>query len=273
MKKELKIFFCIFLKIQQFTLSMVSPQFGACNDFFDYNFFPTGYTMTPNVVELCQNENGKRKDNMFATLYDKSNKIPIYSAYVLDKSNTRCPLLQRWHIEADIPHSEQAVGARGEYTNTDFIRGHLGVNCYKTDEGTESEYALTNSIPEAQLERFSQAQEKSKQIMEDDCLDGTAFYVSGVIPGGKATTNSDINVPGFLYTAACCRKDVGSFSFGFIGENKRNSHVDVLDVVKLGKTIKDNYMLPLKKPIKFFMDDCNYKDEENLKKLRKLINL
>lgn len=269
-----RIIICFHLQFSM-TSSMVSPYFGMCNEFFDHNFFPTGYSKSSNIAEICQNDNGKSHDIMYATLFDEFNKIPIYSAYILDRGNSKCPLLQRWYAEQNIPKLHQPLGIHGEYKRDGYIRGQLGLNCYPTEEGKESVYALTNTIPEVMNTQdggFNKVQEKSKHLMDEDCIDGVPYYISGAIPGGKKT-DGNVNIPGYLYTAGCCRKDGngGSFSFGFIGENQRNSNVNLMDVVELGKAIKENYMLPLKEPIKFFVDDCNYKDKSGLNKLKSMV--
>ena len=82
------------------TAEVVASFTGTCSNFFLRNQPPTGPT-GPQYKEICQKKAGNYE---FATLYDTSNKIPVYSAYEY-QAYGRCSRKTSWYIEPQVSGS------------------------------------------------------------------------------------------------------------------------------------------------------------------------
>uniref|UniRef100_A0A674J6S3 Uncharacterized protein n=1 Tax=Terrapene triunguis TaxID=2587831 RepID=A0A674J6S3_9SAUR len=85
--------------------------FSNCTEYFCRGAEPSGFH-TPRTAEICQRYKNQYR---FATLYDKANQIPRWSAYILRPSN--CPgqprRLSKWFVEPQVSPSALCDALRG----------------------------------------------------------------------------------------------------------------------------------------------------------------
>uniref|UniRef100_A0A4W5LGM1 Uncharacterized protein n=1 Tax=Hucho hucho TaxID=62062 RepID=A0A4W5LGM1_9TELE len=156
----------------------------------------------------------------FATLYDTTNRIPVFSAYTFTGYTTGRPK-QDWMIEPQL-EDEMNVDNKAvthQAADTDYLhnglgltRGHLFPCSYGPDDATKSStFTLTNAVP--QYDTFNGG---SWNTMEGDvrttlnlnCKDANdqikAYVVTGAVPSESNTLNNRVNIPDLLWTAYCC---------------------------------------------------------------------
>ena len=267
-----------------FVQSRLSEQFHGCTRFFVDGIEPSGF-QDEELVDLCQNRNYEIPHDVLATKYDESRKIPVYSAYILDR-HVEGGRPKSWNIEQQIPSSKQAHDH--DYKHNEFDRGHLCPSIYISKNNRPAAFTLTNAVPQYPIfnqHRWNKAEYESKKIMLESCGEGTAYFITGAIPGEKYMKtkrhksdthkiDTGVVVPTYLFTAACCRLDGGaSFSLGFLGNNVIvNATVSVMDVMLLGRIVKERHP-SLKEPIVFFHDTCDSSNKTYVSKMAKAMGV
>ncbi|XP_055369649.1 endonuclease domain-containing 1 protein-like [Betta splendens] len=211
---------------------------SKCNDFFFENVPPQIKSIMPNgkimnrvrFKVICQTyENDKR----FVTVYDITNKIPVFSAYKYKgaKEGAKEGRPKEWKIEPQLENSKKGPNMedseKDEYTNQasdkdyrwedktgkkikeykNFNRGHLFPSSYASDENDkESTFTLTNIVPQSITFNSGSWGEMEKcvkkKILDNSCLNKEAFVVTGAIPSNNKT--GKINIPSVLWSAFCC---------------------------------------------------------------------
>ncbi|XP_029025091.1 endonuclease domain-containing 1 protein-like [Betta splendens] len=202
---------------------------SKCNDFFFENVPPQIKSIMPNgkimnrvrFKVICQTyENEKR----FVTVYDITNKIPVFSAYKYKGPKEGAKEGRpkgEWKIEPQLEHSKKGPNMedseKDEYTNQasdkdykkykNFNRGHLFPSSYASDENDkESTFTLTNIVPQSITFNSGSWGEMEKcvkkKILDKSCLNKEAFVVTGAIPSNNKT--GKINIPSVLWSAFCC---------------------------------------------------------------------
>ncbi|XP_071234813.1 endonuclease domain-containing 1 protein-like isoform X2 [Salvelinus alpinus] len=168
----------------------------------------------------------------FATLYDTTKRIPVFSAYTFTGPPTDRRPKDPWMIEPQLegennsPEMEKMGG--GQYKNQavnndyaqsknptdykDVNRGHLFPNSHAHDlETQESTFTLTNIVP--QMVSFNggswnEMEKKVREKLETDCINNygiKAYVVTGAVPSAKNTLNDRVNIPELMWTAYCCK--------------------------------------------------------------------
>uniref|UniRef100_A0A667YQH0 Uncharacterized protein n=1 Tax=Myripristis murdjan TaxID=586833 RepID=A0A667YQH0_9TELE len=150
---------------------------------------------------ICQTYNSERR---FVTLYDISNKIPVFSAYKYIGSSAGRPTTP-WQIEPQ-------AGNNDYKKQSDFDRGHIFPNSHAfTVEDKNSTFTLTNVVPQAK--RFNQQSWNKmescvKCVLQKYCINNNArhegFVVTGAQPSTNNFLNNKINIPSMLWSAFCC---------------------------------------------------------------------
>ncbi|XP_064881275.1 endonuclease domain-containing 1 protein-like [Oncorhynchus nerka] len=167
----------------------------------------------------------------FATLYDTTNRIPVFSAYTFSGRPTDCrPKHQPWMMEPQLNGENnspemQNSGRKIEYQhqagNDDYInstqkkgvnRGHLFPCSHAHDLDTQkSTFTLTNIVP--QVVSFNngswrEMEEHVREKLETDCINNNrkikAYVVTGAVPSDNNKLNNRVNIPGLMWTAYCC---------------------------------------------------------------------
>ncbi|XP_026224905.1 endonuclease domain-containing 1 protein-like [Anabas testudineus] len=172
---------------------------------------------------ICQKfDNNKR----FVTLYDTTNKIPVFSAYKYRGAEAGGRPSTPWKIEPQLEgpgggeymtESRKDVyqhqASDNDYKNQDvYDRGHLFPSSYGFDKSDKvSTFTLTNVVP--QVKSFNQGswsrmEQELKKTMDDLCYNNNdkveAYVVTGAQPSQGNKLKNRVNVPSMLWTALCC---------------------------------------------------------------------
>ncbi|XP_071234815.1 endonuclease domain-containing 1 protein-like isoform X1 [Salvelinus alpinus] len=230
-------------------LSLLPPALShVVNKFSDVpqckNFFMQGTTPNlPGILydgifknegrykPICQKYNNAYR---FATLYDTTNRIPVFSAYTFTGYTTGRPD-DPWMIEPQLEEKNnspemQKIGVvqyKNQADNNDYghgqdptdykgvNRGHLFPNSHAHDlETQESTFTLTNIVPQVVSFNggsWNEMEKKVREKLETDCINNNgkieAYVVTGAVPSKKNTLNNRVNIPELLWTAFCCYND------------------------------------------------------------------
>ncbi|XP_067393031.1 endonuclease domain-containing 1 protein-like [Emydura macquarii macquarii] len=281
-------------------LAEVVSDFSECNKYFYNGAEPKGFDQQ-NGVNICQRYGNEYH---FATFYDKSNRIPVWSAYSIREGNCtdKKPI---WMVEPQLSgfnekdmrtktkkdgnlKTNQAVNE--DYDKTGYDRGHLNPNSFQCDKGQIATFTLTNAVSEDPCfnrVHWYELERNLKYQLKNECsdLDGKPFLVTGAVPNPKyRIPNKDdddsrdikrdagrVVVPSHIWTAVCCNHSNNNekFSFAFMGINKPDSILKAMEVTELNKELTKLYK---KSSIEIFNDNCNEgstKSTEVLKKITK----
>ncbi|XP_031647563.1 endonuclease domain-containing 1 protein isoform X2 [Oncorhynchus kisutch] len=204
---------------------------------------------------ICQLFNNTYR---FATLYDTTNRIPVFSAYTFTGSPTDPRPSQSWMIEPQLEDemevenaavTHQAADADYKNKNLTLVRGQLFPNSQASDNDTWiSTFTLTNSVPQDSTfkDRWKTMEHNVKNIIETDCINNNgnieAYVVTGAVPSDNSnnTLNNRVNIPDLLWTAYCCynnklRKWVARAHWG---NNRNDSTVTPVNLEALEKVLK-----------------------------------
>uniref|UniRef100_A0AAY5L0B6 Endonuclease domain-containing 1 protein n=1 Tax=Esox lucius TaxID=8010 RepID=A0AAY5L0B6_ESOLU len=266
-------------------LSHVVEKFSSvpqCEDFFLEK-------TTPNIPDILVDGNVKGQNRYkpicqtfknhyrFATLYDTTNRIPVFSAYKFTgDGGSRNDIEKQWKIEPqledinagksmseDVNNIQYEHQARNQdYKNSNIVnRGHL-FPCMHADgnDAKESTFTLTNIVP--QVESFNGGswklmEENVKNIMKHSCKDDKkpieAYVVTGAVPS-KDTEEKLVNIPTLMWTAYCCKNPNTKqwHSGAHWGENAENAETNCLPVADLHSMLTKIY----KGNVQVFPQEC-----------------
>uniref|UniRef100_A0A671VEV4 Uncharacterized protein n=1 Tax=Sparus aurata TaxID=8175 RepID=A0A671VEV4_SPAAU len=158
---------------------------------------------------ICQTFNESRS---FMTLYDTTNRNPVFSASKYKGSQGGRPKKKQknWKIE---PQRYENQAGECDYRNNgqQLSRGHLLPSSYAhTQSDKKSTFTLTNAVPQG--EQFNQGswnrmEQCIKCVMDDYCINNNGqvegFVVIGAQPGNNKLNNR-VNIPSMLWSAFCC---------------------------------------------------------------------
>uniref|UniRef100_A0A3P9MP10 Uncharacterized protein n=1 Tax=Oryzias latipes TaxID=8090 RepID=A0A3P9MP10_ORYLA len=180
---------------------------------------------------ICQTFENKRR---FLTLYDTTNKIPVFSAYrFTGAAETGRPKDRDiWKIEPQLEDSNQALNS--DYVNNQgYNRGHLYPNCHAQDWNDKlSTFTLTNVVPQSipfNSGSWAQMERCTKCFMENNCINANgrieAFVVAGAEPG-ETKLNNKVSIPSRMWSAFCCynSRDGVWLSKAYWGHNQPNMY-------------------------------------------------
>ncbi|XP_056597790.1 endonuclease domain-containing 1 protein-like isoform X1 [Triplophysa dalaica] len=199
--------------------------FSKCSEFFFNGQSPVipgilvnSNSQNNNYQTICQKYDGRYR---FATLYDTTHRIPVFSAYKVtaDVRNSETtvwmeePQLELPSDEMGMPYENQATDEDYIDNNLDVNRGHLFPSCHSGDEViSRSTYTLTNTVP--QKESFNSGswnrmEMETIMLMAENCHDSEdqnkvlAHVLTGAVPG-KNKLNERVNIPSFMWMTFCC---------------------------------------------------------------------
>ncbi|XP_053272385.1 endonuclease domain-containing 1 protein [Pleuronectes platessa] len=170
---------------------------------------------------ICQTLNNLRT---FVTLYDTTNKIPVFSAYKYTGNTAETPpwmiepQLEEINLNKNMKIEEEGKCYINQAINTDytdnqvFIKGHLLPFSYGSNEnGKNSTYTLTNSVPQVisfNSGSWSRMETCVKCVLDKYCKDANrkteGFVVIGARPSNNIRLNDKVNIPSMLWSAFCC---------------------------------------------------------------------
>uniref|UniRef100_A0A8C2IKM8 Endonuclease domain-containing 1 protein-like n=1 Tax=Cyprinus carpio TaxID=7962 RepID=A0A8C2IKM8_CYPCA len=211
-----------------FGMSEVLETFDRCSEFFLRGQPP----VIPGILipksdharykKICQKYNSQDNNQryMFATLYDTSSRIPVFSAYKYTGRGNFDRPGDLWKIEPQldphvgdmtVPYKNQAINEDYFANNFGMNRGHLFPSSHAADVFTaESTFTLTNIVP--QYGAFNAGGWRSMEIesgdtMNTQCTDNNnkvlAHVLTGAIPGINKL-NDRVNIPSSMWMAFCC---------------------------------------------------------------------
>ena len=251
------------------TAILTDKNFKDCQEFFADRRPPQhfDFLLSANLEYICQER--KQARFTFATLFDTNLKIPVYSAYKYTASIGPSARENQFQIDIDIKKKEKDTGkvlqGKTEDYNesSDYNRGHLAPNSYFDSSEQASTFQMTNIVPQAKRlnnGKWNELETSSREEMEERCRPGASYFITGAIFGlSPPPLAGKINIPSFLYTAACClraKKDGRKFSFAYLVENRNNPQVEKLSVLELGIKVRRKYPQQGGTHIQFFEDDC-----------------
>ncbi|KAI7789985.1 endonuclease domain-containing 1 protein-like [Triplophysa rosa] len=227
-------------------VSKLEDNITACGDFF----FEDKSPVIPGILEdsvtqdnrykiICQKYKNKIR---FATIYDTTNRIPVFSAYKYTGTNnfTRPEIPRIWRTESQLEPSdaEMQVPFSKQARNQDYwikdtcncTHGTLfPINHTADTETANSTFTLTNSVPERsgfREEIWNVVEKTTKEVMDRYCRDNNnnivAYVLTGAVPSKASKLNNRVNIPSNVWTAFCCynRTETSWVSKTFKAENK-----------------------------------------------------
>ncbi|KAG2460393.1 NLRP3 protein, partial [Polypterus senegalus] len=195
-------------------------------------------------------------------MYDKENRIPIYSAYIHTNGGNGIRS-NDWYIEPQLidrrreknmiivsnnatEEEKESQAVSEDYTATDatrYDRGHLSPSMHhNNEESRTATFTLTNIVPQRTILNQGEWNRYETEIMQqfvNGCT--TTYVIVGVIRGknDKKTINNRVKVPSHLWTAACCVNNNNNpmRSLGYIAEND-DKPVEDINLADLQRQIK-----------------------------------
>ncbi|KAF0029044.1 hypothetical protein F2P81_018149 [Scophthalmus maximus] len=235
------------------SVAEVVPLIAQCQQFFLQNNPPEipGILVGGNILNqnrykpICQT---LASTVTFVTLYDITNKIPVFSAYKYNGISLVPRPKTIWKIEPQLENPNNNANMRkdngGVYNNQagtkdynnqqGFDRGHLLPSCYGfSQDDKKSTFTLTNIVP--QVDTFNQGSWSNmencvKCIMDLYCVNNNGvtegYVVIGAQPGNNFLKNK-MNIPSMLWSAFCCYSHSQGMwiASAYLGDNIPNQPV------------------------------------------------
>lgn len=202
-----------------------------CLEFFYRETVPMWGTATTNAARLCQRFANRYH---FATLYDTTRRIAVYSAYYFQPSKGG-GREKSWFVEPQLVNlSWQAEMKDGywlgkdhpgvylgdkqalneDYTRSGFDRGHLNPNGHHPVPSRNATFTLTNIIP--QNPKLNQNAWRSHESQLTDLFQkkcSKAFVLVGAVPSEDnwiiKNNVKRVNIPDHIWNAYCCLDNNG----------------------------------------------------------------
>ncbi|XP_062849654.1 endonuclease domain-containing 1 protein [Trichomycterus rosablanca] len=204
----------------------VSDSFNECIQFFYMNTPPNGIR-GDNLKKICQCYADKPR---YATLYNSSQRLALYSAYTFKKSDGQRRADTPWMYEPQLvsqeesrnmhiltlkdetePQIEKSQALLDDYVDAvEYARGQLNPDQHQANnQDKASTYALTNVVP--QITDFTEGSwadytERVRRRLNNFCR-GVAYVVTGVAISGLTIRRGGrdrIAIPKYLWSAYCC---------------------------------------------------------------------
>ncbi|XP_015280234.1 PREDICTED: endonuclease domain-containing 1 protein-like [Gekko japonicus] len=230
----------------------VVSSFDNCGGFFFNGRFPNDALTPSNPACICQKYESRY---VFATMYDRTRRIPIYSAYVYNpKAGQRAT---DWMIEPQLANNqygpdmederetaipvaeiEASQATFNDYKAAPYYvdKGHLNPVAHQSDPVSKAAtFTLTNIVP--QFNRLNQRSWKdyetetmARKNAEFKCT--KIYVITGAVPGDTSIAGGRVNYPSRIWSAACCVIDANKReSWGAIADNNWQIPPDVIPPV------------------------------------------
>uniref|UniRef100_A0A4W5LG79 Uncharacterized protein n=1 Tax=Hucho hucho TaxID=62062 RepID=A0A4W5LG79_9TELE len=229
-------------------LSHVVTSFTECEEFFLDRTTPNlldilvGGKVQDRYKLICQKYNNIYR---FATLYDMTNRIPVFSAYTFTAVT-----------------NNQA--ANTDYLNNemDLTRGHLFPCSYAPDAAAKkSTFTLTNIVPQYGTFNggsWNAMEGDVRTTLMENCKNNNqikAYVVTGAVPSKNRILKNRVNIPDLLWTAYCCKNNLDLWVAGaHWGENVPDTMKTTLNPETLGKL--EDKLNEIYNNVKVFPEKC-----------------
>lgn len=202
----------------------VVENFEDCMEYFYNGHVPTW--TSNNHVHICQKFNNRYH---FATLYDTTNRIPVYSAYKVEDGKSSD---HRWMVEPQLVNTTfekemmredsliydhptlnldeigktQAINEDYKQLPKDYSRGHLNPNSHHAGDASRATMTLTNIVPQKQsLNEKAWSEHEAK--LKGWAKDNSVYVLVGAIPSKgnwiKRDNEARVNIPDYMWVAYC----------------------------------------------------------------------
>lgn len=207
-------------------------EFTNCSQFFYQGRPPVipgilenSHSMDNPYKTICQKYEGEYR---FATLYNTTNRIPIFSSYrFTGKKIIKRPDIE-WMNEPQLEISNDQMGVPyiNQATDEDYFnktynmsRGHLFPCCYSGDNVTaRSTFTMTNIVPQKisfNNGSWGRMEKNIIEVMGNYCRDKNdqnkvlAHVLTGAVPG-NTTQNNRVNIPSHMWMTFFCYNSTSS---------------------------------------------------------------
>ncbi|XP_035240424.1 endonuclease domain-containing 1 protein-like [Anguilla anguilla] len=250
---------------------------SQCLDFFYERMVPKLDEANPNATRLCQRFNNSYH---FATLYDTSNRIAVYSAYRFQTGGGGSSR-KYWYVEPQLvntswnaemeeeqhlrkEHEGAYIGER-QALNEDYgkrskyQRGHLNPNGHHSGDSRNATFTLTNMVPQTHdlnQKAWGPYEQQLTKLFKAQCAQ--AYVLVGAIPSTDTwivkKNKPRINIPDYIWNAYCCLDNNGRpiHSGGATARNTGGTYVDRCTLWEL-KEFLSQYQSPVGE---LFLNNC-----------------
>ncbi|NXU58356.1 ENDD1 protein, partial [Turnix velox] len=235
---------------------------SSCPQFFFQETPPNEALEPENPAWICQRY---KNQYHFATLYDRGERIPVYSAYIYQPAPGKRP--KTWLVEPQLVSPKYPKTMEREWTLLNYFnmsleqlsesqailtdyknltglnRGHLNPSGHHPDFNSRTAtFTLTNIVPQhAKLNGGAWNNYEQQTMMRKTQGCNTTYVVVGAVPGNNYIAKGRVNKPSFLWSSACCEVDTNHRrAWGVIAENDRNE-VQLLTLGELEDVLSDLY--------------------------------
>ncbi|XP_050196618.1 endonuclease domain-containing 1 protein-like [Myiozetetes cayanensis] len=248
---------------------------NICDQFFYQKMIATNGLLPGNRAWICQTFQNQR---FFATLYDKQNRIPVYSAYIYNPGTGKRPT-PKWMVEpqlirGNLPRDMQTEAtlrvnysviqkdiSNSQAVNQDYLhlnnldRGHLSPAGHQhTQDGKTATFTLTNIVPQdAALNKgaWNLYEQNTMAKKSKDCQ--TTYAIVGAVPGTSSISQNRVNIPSHIWASACCKNTTNHvIAWGAIAQNNQNN----VQVLRLGALERRLTQLYKRGAVSLFHADC-----------------
>ncbi|KAF3697604.1 Endonuclease domain-containing 1 protein [Channa argus] len=216
----------LLLTVSHLVSATVSNSFRDCRQFFYLQTAPAGIRGIT-LKSICQKYADKLR---YATLYDSSRHLPLYSAYVFKKSDGKKRMDTPWMYEPQLVSDDESGNMKAlpltadtpppiednqavleDYTDAvDYSRGPLNPDLHQAEpDDKSSTYTLTNVVP-----LITDFLDTSWKVYLDNIrrrlnnfCHGKSFIVTGITVSGaniKRGNTDRLAIPKHLWLAYCC---------------------------------------------------------------------
>ncbi|NWS18729.1 ENDD1 protein, partial [Pachyramphus minor] len=247
---------------------------NTCNQFFYQNMPATDGLLPENPAWICQTLNNQR---LYATLYDRNRRIPVYSAYKYEQGTGKRPgewMVEPQLIQPNLPKDmetektlkgtysvsqgdiSKSQAAYQDYLNLeDLDRGHLNPASHHNNQDSRiATFTLTNIVPQNTTLNngaWNLYEQKTMAKKSKDCQD--TYAIVGAVPGTTSIAGGRVNVPSHIWASACCKtKQNTVIAWAAIAENDK----DRIRILKLGALENMLAQLYNRGPVSLFHTDC-----------------
>ncbi|XP_035240420.1 endonuclease domain-containing 1 protein-like isoform X2 [Anguilla anguilla] len=198
-----------------------------CLDFFYEGWVPEWGAANPNAARLCQRLNNRYH---FATLYDTSNRIAIYSAYLFQTKDNKStenewciePQLVNMSWEKDMKDEKDLKGDKDkvnvyfgerqaldeDYLKSKYDRGHLNPKQHQSGDSRQATFTLTNVVPQTPNLNQKAWNDYETYLQKELKTCSQAYVLVGAIPSADnwiiKNNVKRVNIPDHIWNAYCC---------------------------------------------------------------------